>query len=89
MEGKVRQVSVLIDLFQEMITAGYTVGDYSIVKCVEGLPCDAKFITGRVDEDGRVIKLVFSHPSFKEILWGQVIPEMDIVLSRTWKVKHE
>lgn len=69
-----------------MITTGFTVGDISTIKCIDGLPCGAQFVGGMVDSDSRIVKLVFSHPSFENILWGQVIPEMDITLTKTWKL---
>jgi hypothetical protein len=75
-----KRVVLGIGLLAEMLTEGWEVGTQRVVRCIGGLPPDAQYVRGWVDESTLNIHLVFSHPSFPVVLWGETIPVLDVTL---------
>ena len=78
--SNVKRVEISVALLAEMLTEGWTVGIERIVRCIGGLPAGAQYVRGWVDESNCTINLVFQHPSFPEIPWGETIPALDVTL---------
>jgi hypothetical protein len=78
--SNVKRVEIHVSLLAEMLTVGWEVGAERIVRCIGGLPPGAQYVRGWVDEQQCNINLVFVHPSFQEVLWGETIPVLDVTL---------
>lgn len=78
--NNVKRVELSVTLLAEMLTEGWTVGTERIVRCVGGLPPGAQYVRGWVDESMCIVNLVFTHPAFPEVPWGEPIPILDVTL---------
>lgn len=70
-----------IELLQEMITAGWEIGTTDIVRCVRGLPANARFEYIEPSADSTVI-FVFSHPTWPAVTSADDVPREAIALQR-------
>ena len=58
----VKTVSVSVDVVADMLTTGYEANN---IRCIKGIPADARYISGHVDnKDGRIV-LMFEHPDWE------------------------
>lgn len=80
MGRKRRIVSVLMtpDLIIELMTAGYK--SPGPIECVKGIPKDAEFVGTIFDERRNAVRFLFTHPSFKPIGLGEIIPDEEVTL---------
>ena len=66
MMKRCKLVPVSFEILLEMITEGWTTGDY-VITCTKGLPKDAQFVRSWYDEMRGQALLVFYHPDFPEV----------------------
>lgn len=71
-----RTIEVSIQFWQQMCTKGFKSGSF---ECVKGLPEGAEYVGGFTDAQG-VIKLVFDHPDWDEVVLRLVgnVPEIPV-----------
>lgn len=79
MSGHLKAFDFSIELLQEMITEGWEAGTRSIMRCVRGLPQNARFEFAVHDCPPNRIRLVFSHPTWPEVV---DIPIESVVMRR-------
>ena len=65
--ARIRAVAISIELLQEIMTQGWTVGNDSVLTCTKGLPEGAKLVNSYHDDDRRSAIIFFHHESFKDI----------------------
>ncbi len=65
-----RIVDFNLDLLAEMVVKGWTVGGaHEIVKCIEGVPPDAKFSgLAWTDMSGHLLRMEFEHPEWQDAI---------------------
>jgi hypothetical protein len=78
--SNVKRVELSVAILAEMLTEGWTAGTERVVRCISGLPAGAQYVRGWMNESNCTVNLVFAHPSFPEILWGETIPILDVTL---------
>lgn len=88
---RLREFPISIEFLQEIMTEGWEIGGGATVRCVRGLPHDAKFEYA-TSRDGS-IALVFSHPSWEmvDVIAGPIPMEHVLMVRSTQpsKVSNE
>lgn len=71
-ERRFRGVAITPELLQEWMTEGWQIpnGNYAGIKCVEGLPEDAVYVSAYTHASRDVV-LVFAHPSWNPVPKGR------------------
>jgi len=77
--ARIQAVAISIELLQEIMTQGWTVGDEYVLTCTKGLPAGAKFIGSHYAPDEAVAILEFEHESFPELALGEPASLIDVV----------
>lgn len=77
-------VRVSPTLIAEMCKEGWKIpsDDTASVKCLQGVPSDAKYIRSFYDPEHDFLILVFEHSSFPEVDEGGQFPLINIVFQR-------
>ena len=70
-----------IELIEEMITEGWEIGTTSIVRCIHGLPQNARFEWCNFSAEP-TIQLVFSHPTWPVVDDPSNVPVETITMSQ-------
>ena len=65
--ARIRSVAISIEVLQEIMTQGWTVGDGAVITCKEGLPEGARFVGSRYGLDEKAVILEFEHESFRDL----------------------
>lgn len=76
MERRFKQVPLSFPFLFEIIKEGFETAEG--IKCVSGIPADAKFIWSEVDHGTQIAYLVFYHESFDIVKPGYLIPRITI-----------
>ena len=68
-------VPASLPLWQEFCTEGWSVGldDWGI-ECIDGLPEGAELVNSYYDGSRQTVNLVFQHPSFRDVQFGEIAP---------------
>lgn len=78
---RVVAVPVAVEMLVQMVREDYlTPGP---MKCIKGVPADAKFEGATIDPGDGAALLLFSHPSFKPLFPGEPIPRVISAHRRT------
>lgn len=80
------QIGVVIsgELFSEICRTGWKIpsDDTVSIRCIQGVPPDAKRIRSFYDSENDKFILIFEHQSFQDIEQGNRIPEIKVVFQR-------
>jgi hypothetical protein len=77
-------VRVTPELISEMCKEDWRIpsDDTASIKCLHGVPSDAKYIRSFYDSKHDCFVLVFEHPSFVEAVEGDEFPVIKVVYQR-------
>jgi hypothetical protein len=88
--ARIQAVAISIELLQEIMTTGWTVGDEYVLTCTKGLPEGAKLVGSSYEHGNlRAAILEFEHESFPDLPEEATPPLMDVVFEFTKPIALE
>ena len=81
------KVPITFELIDKMMRSPYLI-NAKIVRCIKGIPSDAKLVSSFTDHQRQVGYLVYSHYTFDKVPHGEELPEFNVSHAVNYKYSH-